>query len=459
MLSLDETIIARATPHGCGGRGILRLSGDDSVRVLAGIFHPDDAEPRDERKPVVRTGTLTPWEPERGVPCDLYFWPSGRGYTGQRAVELHLWGCEPILDAVQHRILRSKQGRVRLAQPGEFTLRAFLAGRLDLTQAEAVLGVIDAVDFQNLQVALDQLAGGIGLPLHRVQGELLDTLSHLEAGFDFVDEEIDFISRPELLRRLADAEEELAELLRKISSRSQAGQTAAVLLIGPPNAGKSSLYNILTENRRGAIVSPIPGTTRDYLETPLVWDGISFRLVDSAGVDSWDADSPQNTPDDAAQTFSRKILETASLVLHCVPVEENEQTMFFAQKSTIRVGTKCDLVSEIDVKEQIDFFPKVETSSVSRAGIEKLKRKIVETLRDVLGSPEVVPATAVRCRDSIEKAWDHLQSAHSLAEQDRDEILVASELRAALDQLGQVLGTIHTDDILDRVFSRFCIGK
>ncbi len=459
MLSLDETILARATPHGCGGRGILRLSGDDSVRVLTGIFHPNGGEPLDERKPAIRTGTLTPWEPERAVPCDLYFWPTGRGYTGQRAVELHLWGSEPILDAVEHRILRSKQGRVRLAQPGEFTLRAFLAGRLDLTQAEAVLGVIDAVDFRNLQVALDQLAGGIGLPLHRIQDELLDTLSHLEAGFDFVDEDIDFISRSELLRRLADAEGNLAELLRKISSRNQAGQTVRVLLTGPPNAGKSSLYNFLTENRRGAIVSPIPGTTRDYLETPLVWDGISFRLIDSAGVDSWDADAPQNTPDDAAQTFSRKILETAALVLHCAPAGEKALIVDFAHKPTIRVGTKCDLVSEIDDKERTDLLADVETSSVSGAGIEKLKRKIVETLRSVLGSPEVVPATTVRCRDSIEKAWDHLRQAHSLTEQDRDEILVASELRAALDQLGQILGTIHTDDILDRVFSRFCVGK
>ena len=182
MFSLDETIIARATPYGSGTRGILRLSGDDSVRVLRNIFH-SKKEICDKNGRRIFSGDLMPWETQqRFVPCDLYVWPSGYGYTGQLSVELHLWGSEPILDAVQRRILQSKQGTVRLAERGEFTLRAFLAGRLDLTQAEAVLGVIDAVDSKNLRVALDQLAGGIGHPLHRTQDDLLDTLSHLEIG-------------------------------------------------------------------------------------------------------------------------------------------------------------------------------------------------------------------------------------------------------------------------------------
>ena len=264
MLSLDETIIARATPHGSGGRGILRLSGDDCVQVLYGIFHAaNSSELAEAIRPKVYAGTLTPWEPERQVPCDLYFWPSGYGYTGQRAVELHLWGSEPILDAVQQRILQSTHGKVRLASPGEFTLRAFLAGRLDLTQAEAVLGVIDATDEQHLKVALNQLAGGIGQPLHRIQDTLLDTLSHLEAGLDFADEGIDFISPGELVKQLDEASKRLSEIHQKISDRNSSGEIVRVLLVGPPNAGKSSLYNRLTDNCKGAIVSPIPGTTRD----------------------------------------------------------------------------------------------------------------------------------------------------------------------------------------------------
>jgi len=322
MFFLDETIIARATPHGYGGRGILRLSGDDSVRVLQDVFHTLDlSELAEDVCPRIHAGTLTPWEPERPVPCDLYFWPHGHGYTGQCAVELHLWGSEPILDAVEHRILQSSQGKVRLARPGEFTLRAFLAGRLDLTQAEAALGVIDATDDHHLQTALNQLAGGIGRPLHRIRDILLDTLSHLEAAFDFADEQIDFISTEELLKRLEETSAHLGEIHRKISARNASGEIVRVLLVGAPNAGKSSLYNRLTDNRQGAIVSPIPGTTRDYLETPLTWDGINFRLVDSAGLDTLRGDTSGCSPDETAQLLTREMLETAILLLVCTSAE------------------------------------------------------------------------------------------------------------------------------------------
>jgi len=449
LFSLDETIIARATPHGAGGRGILRLSGDDCVRVLRDVFQTADFGEIRAEIPGIYTGTLTPWEPKRPVPCDLYFWPQERGYTGQCSVELHLWGSEPILDAVEHRILQSKWGTVRLAKPGEFTLRAFLAGRLDLTQAEAVLGVIDATDEHHLKIALNQLAGGIGLPLHRIQNALLDTLSHLEAGLDFADEGIDFISTGELIERLDEALKSLNGIHRKISDRNAGGEILRVLLIGPPNAGKSSLYNRLTDNHKGAIVSPIPGTTRDYLETPLTWDGVTFRLVDSAGI----ADFSDGSPDETAQVLARQMIEAATLLLVCVSAEDEQglDESLFAHKPVIRVRTKCDL-REITGTE-------IRTSAVSGAGLEKLKQKTSEFLRNRIGTAEVVPTTAIRCRDAIARAAEHLTAAWSLASQNRDEVLIASELRSALEQLGQVLGTVHTDDILDRVFSKFCIGK
>ena len=452
MFSLDETILARATAHGSGGRGILRLSGDDCVRVLQDIFQTNDSsELSEEIRPKIYVGMLTPWEPERAVPCDLYYWPQGYGYTGQCAVELHLWGSEPILDAVEHRILRSPQGKVRLARPGEFTLRAFLAGRLDLTQAEAVLGVIDATDDRLLKIALNQLAGGIGRPLHQVRDGLLDTLSHLEAGFDFAEEEIDFISNAELLKRLDEASTHLHGIHRKISDRNSSGEILRVLLVGPPNAGKSSLYNRLTGNRQGAIVSPIPGTTRDYLETPLTWDGITFRLVDSAGLET----TIDRSPDGTAQLLTREILETATLLLVCVSATEKNDWESPTDRPTIRLRTKCDLL-----ETTVEFSEtEIRTSAVSGTGLEELKQKVGEFLRHRLGTAEVVPSTAIRCRDAIAGAAEHLSAAKSLTEQNRDEILVASELRAALDQLGQVLGTIHTDDILGRVFSQFCIGK
>ncbi len=448
MRFFDDTIIAQASAVGPGLRGIVRLSGPNALAVLSGIFRPE--VPTLSENGIVE-GAVFPWEPEQPVPCRLYFWPQGHGYTGQESVELHLCGCGPILEAVSRKLLAAAPEKLRLAEPGEFTLRAFLSGRLDLTQAEAVLGVIDAVDSRHLETALRQLAGGIGRPLHAIQQQLLEMLAHLEAGFDFADEEIDFISPEELQRQIEFALLKFETIRNQIESRADAAEIPKVVLLGEPNVGKSSLYNALIGDAAGAIVSDIPGTTRDYLETSLDWDGVRFRLVDTAGIDT----APGETPDQAAQRLTHRMSEEADLILRCLEFGENVPEPVQSDKPTLLVRTKCD--SSIG---SADFSKwEIRTSVVTGEGLGRLRESIREMLLNRFGAVEIVPATALRCRDSIERARESLQRALGLSKTASDEALLASEIRLTLDQLGLVLGTIHTEDVLDRIFSRFCVGK
>ena len=281
MLSnLEDTIAAIASPPGAAARGIVRISGPRAIHSLNVIWHSDsDADATSVRRSSVLAGRLRVDGFTAPVPCDLYIWPSARSYTRQPAVEIHTVGSPPVLEAMLRTLCRRG---AKLAAPGEFTLRAFLAGRIDLTQAEAVLGVIDAGDRRALGVAIAQLAGGLGRPLGELREGLLDLLAHLEAGLDFVEDDIEFISCDELVRQLTAAADTLRNLATRTTARSVLRDTVRVVLVGRPNAGKSSLFNALLAEQ-AAIVSPVAGTTRDYLIGELAIGDVRLELVDTAG--------------------------------------------------------------------------------------------------------------------------------------------------------------------------------
>ncbi|MBQ2851215.1 MAG: 50S ribosome-binding GTPase, partial [Thermoguttaceae bacterium] len=262
--------------------------------VDSAVFADVERQNADEtRAAVKRQDVAAPFEPPRLVRCAHFYWPSGRGFTGERAVELHLPGAPPILDAVVRSICST--GNARLARRGEFALRAFLNGRIDLTQAEAILGAIDARSDGELQTALEQLAGNLSRAFGALRETLFDVLCNLEAGFDFVEEDIEFVSTDEIRAQLENAISQIDETLDRTRSRGTLDRAPRVVLAGLPNAGKSSLYNRLvqtfgaknaaTENA-AALVSDVAGTTRDYLETELTVDDVAFVLVDSAGVEN-----------------------------------------------------------------------------------------------------------------------------------------------------------------------------
>jgi len=452
--SLDATIAAIASPPGAAARGIIRVSGPDSSACIDRLFHGNDTSAlRDRRRTSVKQGAIQ-WDDDDGpcrVPCLLYCWPSGRSFTRQPIAELHLPGSPPLLEQVLAAVCRSG---ARLARPGEFTLRAFLAGRVDLTQAEAILGVVDAGSQRELDVALRQLAGGIGTPLRDLREHLLDSLAHLEAGLDFADEDISFITSNELARTLDDAIQRIDRIADQMRHRQLTIHRPRVVLIGAPNAGKSTLFNALCGT--DALVSQQAGTTRDFLSATCQLGPLEIELVDTAGIDSLAAHDALSL---AAQQRSTEQRDQAHICLFCLDASrplstEDRNHLAEPQLARIVVLTKCDLPRRCEYAG-----PAIETSAHQSTGFSELG----DAVRRRLEQPDdvgVVAATAARCAESLHRAEEGLSRARRLvASPDYAEELVASELRAALDELAAVVGAVYTDDLLDRIFSRFCIGK
>ncbi|MEN6452434.1 MAG: GTPase, partial [Thermoguttaceae bacterium] len=395
------------------------------------------------------------------LPCEVYVWYAAtervRSYTGQPVAEIHTLGSPPLLQLV----LRSLgNAGARMAGPGEFTLRAFLAGRIDLGQAEAVLGIIDAANPAELRLALGQLAGGLARPLNGLRESLLELLAHLEAGFDFADEDLSFISREELDRRLAEAEDQLTAISRQMASRGETASLLRVVLTGQPNSGKSSLWNALVGGG-AALVSDRPGTTRDYLTAELDLGGVRCQLVDTAGVESgeWRVDKSEavRDADAAAQRAAAEQHHAADIELLCLDTTGRlkEQAMHGLQcespRQRITVLTKCDLATTVGLPSD-----GLRTSSRTGQGIERLRGRLREAAIAAGGRAGVLAGTALRCEESLRLAGQSIGLARRVADHEE---LAAAEVRVALEELGKVTGAVHTDDVLDRIFSRFCVGK
>ena len=447
---LDDTIVAVASARSTGGsRGVVRLSGTDSAEFLRRLGV--DVPPL--------TGAAFRFESEftldetegLSVPASFFIWSKGRSYTGQNAVEIHTVGSLPVLDRIVERFC---QAGVRMANPGEFTLRAFLSGRLDLTQAEAVLGVIDATDERKLNTALNQLAGGLATPLRALRAELFDLLSHLEAGFDFADEDISFISDEELAQRLAVSSEQIQQLLAKMQTRSSAATQLRVVLYGRPNIGKSRLFNALL-GRNEALVFNVPGTTRDYLTAELeLEEGLRCTLVDTAG-DFQNETEETELLSRRSQELARQQKEHADVRLLCFDAQSWQGTE--AVHEGLVVLTRGDLVR----REDLPPLPPngILTSSTTGEGLSELKTQLAKKLREQTGGEsDVVASTQARCQESLRLAGLAVERARELCSTEFQE-LMATELRAALEQIGLIVGAVYTEDLLDSIFSRFCVGK
>ncbi|MBN2021727.1 MAG: 50S ribosome-binding GTPase [Pirellulales bacterium] len=513
-----DTIVAVASPPGGAARGIVRLSGPEVVACVGRVFCREGAGKGDSPifanakigtvpgakigavpgdalnlpvRPTVLAGSVRLGEEAGGreMPCELYLWPDGRGYTGQSVAELHAIGSPPLLDAL---VLACCRAGARPARPGEFTLRAFLSGRLDLTQAEAVLGVIDAADDAQLDAALAQLAGGLARPLARLREELADLLADLEAGLDFPDEDLPFVDRQQLRDRLAAARDAARALADQLAGRRRAGPAVQVVLVGWANTGKSSLFNALVGSR-GALVSPRPGTTRDYLQAELDLDGAACVLVDAAGVQPVDGaddlDLQVALHEAAATARARADIEVLCLDGGREPNEWERAELAMnpahnvvqpvvglsatAGLSSSDFGTAGQASSgapggsrlphRIVVQTKADLGPgnvpgAIRTSSATGEGLAALRARLREMAIEV-GRGDAVAATAARCGRSIHEAVEALDRAVALADHAGGEELLATEIRLALDHLGELSGAVHTDDVLDRVFARFCVGK
>ena len=385
----------------------------------------------------------------------------------------------------------------RLAEPGEFTLRAFLSGRMDLTQAEAVLAVIDAESGKKLSVALEQLSGGLAGPLADTKQTLINVLAELEAGLDFVEEDIEFIASEQIVLALRDGLSQLRQIEQQIKQRGSDGQEFKVALSGLPNAGKSSLFNSLLESEQ-AIVTDIAGTTTDFVTATTEIEGVTVQLIDTAGLefvddgDVADASSSSKIMVTAQQKRSAEI-ESANLVLLCAAPNEESRRWAAEQMATLResgqefllVLTKSDLstesfetsdscasstsadatISQNDLQRQVTRITGsqrklISVSSHTGDNLNRLKFEISATaIATSTGENAIVGSTLLRTRESLKLASESISSALEAAEGDFGQEIVAAEIRESLDAIGQIVGTVYNDDVLDLVFGRFCIGK
>ena len=453
----ESTICAIATGSEGAFRGAIRVTGAYAVAVAAKAF-PNRPESTWTSNGAVRFQETICLDRLGLLPVDIFVWPDSRSYTGQPSVELHCLGNTIVLQSIQARLIEC--GAV-LAQPGEFTLRAFLAGRLDLTQCEAVLGVIHAANDRSLNIALSQLAGGLSQPLSELRRSLVNLLADIEAGLDFVDEDIAFISKSQISDRLSSARVVIESLLQQMESRAAQTVQLQVAIVGAPNAGKSSLVNAIAE-QNVSIVSSEPGTTRDYVRIRIDLDGVQIDILDTAGIEEADSTTPRGM----AQQFTREQIDQADLILYCLSVEDGDAGAWAdshllnnPKTQTWLLHTKCDLIAGRSAnlhRSQRDFM----LSTRERASVERLIQALrawgLERQESV---NQVVPITAARCQASLTNAVQAIAHAQEATLQSRGDEIVASEIRLALEEIGLVAGTVYTDDILDALFSRFCIGK
>lgn len=436
-----DTITALSTAPGPGGRAIVRVSGPEAAAIVSRIF--DAPEPLVADRRVLLSGHLR--LPDLApLPADVYFWAGPHSYTGEDLAEIHLLSCPPLVELLIAQLL---QAGGRAARPGEFTLRAFLSGKLDLTRAEAVHAVIESGSRDELKQALKQLAGGVARPLQALRDDLLNLLADVEAGLDFADEDIRFVQPEDVLRRLGAALAHLTLLGKQLDQRGVAERVFRVVLTGRPNAGKSSLFNALAD--ADALVSPQAGTTRDYLVQRLDLGGVRVELIDTPG---WQQE--RGDIETQARTLAGEQTEQADLLVLCLEAgqqiaPEEEAMSRRAHPPVVVVATKCDRAPAPAAR--------MATSAVTGEGVASLRSLLAE--RGRRHKQAALAPSLSRCRHHVEACLEQLRRAHHIVLFDEPPELFALELRGTLEQLGEMAGAVYTDDLLDRIFSRFCIGK
>lgn len=463
QLDLQRTIVAVSSPLASAQRAIVRVSGRDTVDLLRQVIDKTSLPSiATAQHPICFRASIDLDWFGRCIDSTIYLWPNDRSFTGEPCAELHFLGAMPIVSKIVQRLTAVGASP---ANRGEFALRSFLAGKLDLVQAEAILGVIESTRFDQLQWALSQLGGNISQPVRRLRAELMELLAHLEAGLDFVEEDIEFITNAQLSQRLTSIVSQIEKLADQLNSRGATNRDFELALVGLPNAGKSSLYNSLLGRHR-TIVSETAGTTRDSISSKLELEGVSINLIDTAGLEEISG----STPRALAQVMLKDRIQTCDAVLLCIdlqtlgdPSSFKHDTQLVVDKLQIQdqqlltIGTKADLYGGIDKPATVDLLVSVHDAD----SIELLRNSIRQLAQNRLDQQftQATHHTAVRCRQAFQHASQGLARALVVLHRGEGEELVASELHFVLDSLASIIGEVHNDDILGEIFSRFCIGK
>ena len=457
---MSDTIIALATPPGVGAIGVIRLSGPTAIQLVDAVFHGKKLS--EQASHTIHFGTIRDEKDQilDEVLVSLFIGP--RSYTGEHVVEISCHGSNYIIQELIRLFIRKG---ARLAQPGEFTMRAFLNGRMDLSQAEAVADLIASNSAAAQQVAIKQLRGGISNEIKKLRQELIDFASLIELELDFGEEDVEFANRDQL-RALV---QKLLRLIHKLSDSFQLGNAIKegvnTVIAGRPNAGKSTLLNALLNEDR-AIVSEIAGTTRDTIEESLNIQGIQFRIIDTAGIreasDAIEAIGVQKTLEKVRQSavliYLFDVIKTQPAEL-----EADLAQLIHDETQLLVVANKMDLNPYTEYKHYANPYLTAEQwipiSASNEMNIEYLKERLYQTVVGQEAGMDGAVVSNARHYEALLRAQTSLEAVIQGLDQSVTTDFVAMDIRHALAYLGEITGEISTEDLLDNIFSRFCIGK
>lgn len=452
-MELDDTIVAISTPPGRGGIGVVRLAGPEARAIAAPMLR---------LKHVLQPGRAVFGEliePATGARIDevvVTFFAKPLSYNTDDIVEISAHGAPVVL---RHAVELAVMAGARLAEPGEFTLRAFLNGRLDLTQAEAVRDLIESQTLYQAKVAAQQLEGALSHRLQPIKQKLVELIAALEAGIDFAEDDVPVAAGEDIRRRLAEVREPLAALEASFAYGKVVHEGMTLAIVGRPNVGKSSLFNRLVERER-AIVTATPGTTRDLVSETVSMGGIPVKLVDTAGI--------RAAYDEAESIGIKKAYEAladADLVLVVLDLSRPEEDARLVE----RVGARPKIVVEnkVDIAREQGVVSTgqgkngaVRTSAVTGEGIEELRRQILGHVGgEAAGQRESGFLTNVRHQGLVREAIAGLDAGRHTLDQNIPHEMMLLDLYTALHALDAITGATTTDDILNLIFRSFCIGK
>ena len=458
-----DTIIALATPQGVGAIGVIRISGPDCIALVERFFLSKNLKPKnlsDKPSHTLHFGVIAHInEVIDEVVVSLY--KSPHSYTGEESVEISCHGSPFILQQVLALFLKNG---CRMAEPGEFTMRAFLNGKLDLSQAEAVADLIASNSAVSHQVAMQQMRGGFSSKIKILRDHLLNFASLIELELDFSEEDVEFADRSDLKKLIIQISNIIIKLLESFEVGNVIKNGIPVAIVGKPNAGKSTLLNLLLDDDK-AIVSEIAGTTRDVIEDEMVIDGVLFRFIDTAGI--------RTTTDIVEQMGVTKAFEAikkSSIVVYLFDSHELSSGDLKLEVDFIKQhinGSKLVLVAnKIDVegeealrKEYSSFTDLIYISAKEGKNINELKNKLLSLFDAKAVSATDTIVTNARHAESLRKALNALTKVTEGLNANVPSDLLALDIRYALDELGSITGQVTNDDLLGNIFSKFCIGK
>lgn len=457
---LNDTIVALATPPGVGAIGVIRLSGKEALTICNAFFHGKNLEKQDSH--TIHFGTI---RDEQGnildeVLVSLFIAP--KSYTKENVVEISCHGSNYIIQSIIQLFIRNG---ARSAQRGEFTMRAFLNGQLDLSQAEAVADLIASDSESSHQLALAQMRGGFSQEIAKLRQELIDFASLIELELDFGEEDVEFANRDKLKDLVERIRKLLARLIDSFTLGNVLKNGVQTVIAGRPNAGKSTLLNALLNEER-AIVSDIAGTTRDTIEENLNINGVLFRLVDTAGIreaqDTIEAIGVEKTMEKIGQS-SLLVYVFDAQQMPPEEVKKDLESLHAEHLHMIVVANKADLKTDIKFSnyayknlEESNF---IILSAKQQTNISDLKQELFAAVTDAKISMDNTIVTNTRHLEALQKSHESLSDVlHGMDIQITSDF-IAMDIRRALAFLGEITGEISTDDLLGNIFGRFCIGK